>query len=278
VVYVADREAEGGEAPLPDEWVIRDLRTADLDSDSGVEAILNRFPFRWSPSWPGNSVDRRIIPGDQRRRLRSLGVGFEPFCGIEDLRWCLKGLRAAANTWTYASLSMDPLAAWADEGFRLHGTYFGIDFSPWQAFSSVLRSGLEQWSPGAFYTSTRGSDETSVGTVAEWELRLHDIFTAGCQQLFNLMVDRRVTPRRCESATCRRIFVHQLGGSRHWQRTKGVRYCSPQCAKAEAQRQYRRRQKAAAHPSGLGRTRANGPRNAFMTTANARRKLVEQTA
>lgn len=83
-----------------------------------------------------------------------------------------------------------------------------------------------------------------AGTVLGWEIRLHDVFTAGCQQLFNWMVED-ATPRRCENATCGRIFVNQLGGSTRWHRTKGVRYCSPQCARAEAQRQYRRRLKAA---------------------------------
>lgn len=78
MVHVADRKAEGGEAPLPEEWVIRDLRAADLDRESGVQAILNRFPFRWSPSWPADTLQRRIIPADRHGRLVTHALGAVP--------------------------------------------------------------------------------------------------------------------------------------------------------------------------------------------------------
>jgi hypothetical protein len=72
-----------------------------------------------------------------------------------------------------------------------------------------------------------------------------DLYSAACQQVFNLIV-KNCDAQRCENETCGRTFVHQLGGAQHGQhRSKGLRFCTPACARTQTQRQYRRRRKAA---------------------------------
>jgi len=62
-------------------------------------------------------------------------------------------------------------------------------------------------------------------------------------ELFNHIVDN-AEYHICANERCRRTFVHQQGGSMKGQhRSRGVLYCSPGCARATAQREYRRRRR-----------------------------------
>jgi hypothetical protein len=70
-----------------------------------------------------------------------------------------------------------------------------------------------------------------------------DLFEALCLQLHQLVV-ADLPVRECANEACRRAFTRQRGTAEYGQyRTKGVLYCSAPCAKAQAQREYRRRQR-----------------------------------
>jgi hypothetical protein len=50
--------------------------------------------------------------------------------------------------------------------------------------------------------------------------------------------------KTCAAEHCGRAFTRQRGRSTHYNRATGVVYCSSSCANAQAQREYRRRQRA----------------------------------
>jgi hypothetical protein len=87
----------------------------------------------------------------------------------------------------------------------------------------------------------------------DWEAALpifddHWAYEICCLELFNHIVEE-ASYKHCANETCRRLFVRQRGRAVHGQhRTRGVKYCSRECARAQAQRQYRRRR--AKGPSG----------------------------
>jgi hypothetical protein len=62
-----------------------------------------------------------------------------------------------------------------------------------------------------------------------------------CLELYNHMVEQ-AEYRECANPSCQRLFVRQRGGAAYGQyRRKGVRYCSPRCARQQAVRKHRQR-------------------------------------
>ena len=69
-------------------------------------------------------------------------------------------------------------------------------------------------------------------------------------ELFNHILDN-VEYHTCANDRCRRTFVYQQGRAEKGQkRSRGVMYCTPSCARATAQREYRRRQRRQQTKSG----------------------------
>jgi hypothetical protein len=95
----------------------------------------------------------------------------------------------------------------------------------------LLSEGLRPFHPRVLYADER----TSLATATV------PLYAICCLELFNHLAEHAVY-RRCANQRCGRLFVHQRGRAEHGQyRTRGVRYCSNPCARAQAQRDYRRR-------------------------------------
>jgi hypothetical protein len=160
---------------------------------------------------------------------------------IEDARWWLKTARALAGVWRETSNSRDPGTAWSAEGFPTFDEHHAQApaWAIWAQFALALDAGLRPFRARVEYRVDVPDVEVTFG------LPQVGLYSAACRQIFNLVVEGH-TARCCENATCGRVFVHQLGGAEYGQyRTVGVRFCTPECALAETQRQYRRRKAAA---------------------------------
>jgi hypothetical protein len=82
----------------------------------------------------------------------------------------------------------------------------------------------------------------SVG-IGDLEERYPTIYSTSFLQLYNHMAEG-ATARRCANETCDSVFVRQRGRAEYQQyRTHGIKYCSRGCAKAQAQRELRRRRR-----------------------------------
>jgi hypothetical protein len=89
----------------------------------------------------------------------------------------------------------------------------------------TLTTGLEQF-----------RFEIALGQVED-DVRDLSLFSLCCLELHNHVVGR-IAYARCANETCRRLFAPTEAGRR-----RGVLYCSRACARAQAQREFRRRRR-----------------------------------
>ncbi len=88
-----------------------------------------------------------------------------------------------------------------------------------------------------------------VSMVVEGQDRPHSLpnitaYSVGALQLYN-DVAIGATYRECANETCAVVFTTQRGTAAHYQRTSGTKYCTNKCARAQAERERRRRSKGA---------------------------------
>ncbi|WP_433080072.1 hypothetical protein ACQP1P_41945 [Dactylosporangium sp. CA-052675] len=83
----------------------------------------------------------------------------------------------------------------------------------------------------------------SVG-VGDLSTRQPSVYAVSFLQMYNHICESAVV-RTCANEACRRNFVRQRGRAQYGQhRTEGVKYCTRNCARAQAQRELRRRRRA----------------------------------
>ncbi len=123
-----------------------------------------------------------------------------------------------------------------------------LNTDPWERggperlLAGYLTDGVRWFAPQVFsnaiYDDETEPDDDAIRPFDTSDPPLYDIC---CLELFNHIVER-APYRRCQNETCGRLFVRQSGRARHGQRrTRGVLFCSSSCARAQAQRAYRRR-------------------------------------
>ncbi|MEU9211185.1 hypothetical protein AB0D27_25395 [Streptomyces sp. NPDC048415] len=82
----------------------------------------------------------------------------------------------------------------------------------------------------------------SIG-IGDLSDRYPTVYSVAFLQLYNHLVEG-ATVHHCANEPCGRAFVRQRGRAEYGQhRTTGVKYCSRECARAQAQRELRRRRK-----------------------------------
>jgi hypothetical protein len=116
-------------------------------------------------------------------------------------------------------------------------------------FASMLNAFLRDFSPQITLRWRYGPGVDPQPPAGQPRLRAlrgpeeAPLYAVCALELFNHIIEG-AEYRTCANERCSRTFVRQQGRSKKGQhRSQGVRYCSPSCARATAQRDYRRRRK-----------------------------------
>jgi len=243
-----------------------ELLELDLDDTEAIVAFCNRWgPLAISYGDPRYGL-LRDVPDfwpDVRHRLRGTqpakhaqrkrpGTTAVPEAeSLDEFRYGARCLHDLTTAWTSIRNNTDLTEiAWrsfSPEFIPRHGR------SPLgeliNVFEGMLTRGLSPFYPQVHLQTgndqpLRARDEWSTGGTVP-------LYATCCLELYNHLAEK-ATHSHCANDKCQRLYVRQTGRAEHGQhRSRGTRYCSAHCARAQAQRNLRARRRtvAAAGPT-----------------------------
>ena len=232
--------ATANTAALPEDFCLRECLATDPDDLDAVFDLISRWgrltPLESHLRNPFDSLPAgldRLIPQvadtTSRQALRQLAKTPPPptthslTCEAHYLR-----VLHALTRHTIGSLQgHQPAGAWTTAGFRRDTT------EPWGTFVMTMNAALKPFSVHIRYPGA----ETLLDAPSTYEVAV--------LQLAQLIAENRQV-RRCANDRCTRLFTRQRGRAKYDKtgHSTGVLYCSAQCAKAQAERNRRARNRA----------------------------------
>lgn len=154
----------------------------------------------------------------------------------------LRTAQSLSRHWMAWTGGEDVAAPWKED--PITATRFGLkdhdEYNAWGLFVDCIGVGLSRYH---VRVEIELNPEFVLGAPTL------GLYSALCLQIANAMAEG-ATWRRCENEPCGQPFIRQRGraGAAGQYRTTGVVYCSRNCARAQAERERRRRQQKGAQP------------------------------
>lgn len=235
-------------ASLPDDFYLRELMEVDPADLDTVASWMNQYGRL------GGSIDAGSWDYHEHNRLQELEEREHPRYGPWSLHGDLVSLhiseaQAAIATWlacrrpggldelVETEVTEQHLADIAAENDHDDSAY---PRTLEELRSTTLHLRLAMLRSALHYNLATFS--VGLGSLTD---RQPSILSAAFLQLYNHLAED-ATIRTCANETCGRDFVRQRGRAEYGQnRTSGIKYCTRECARAQAQREHRRRRKTA---------------------------------
>jgi len=189
--------------PLPNEWVLRQLQSADLDDPTQLRILLNVRGMTWSTA--ERLRNPAVTPEELAPYPRPPRDDLYATVHLSDVHILLSALREAGAQWL----------RWVGDGTSRPAS-----------FDWLLHVGTQQF---------------SYPLVERSERLEGDLFEAACWQLYGITREKAPV-KRCQNERCGRIYYRQDHQTRYGQNlATGTKYCSTQCREAQKKRVARRR-------------------------------------
>lgn len=235
IVYDTSGRTGTSLRPVPDQVALFEMTDLDDDDLDVVAALSPRFG-RFTHI---NRIHEDLPPNAEIAILRAVAVrgqDYDPSQPPEDsyhrvhvaeIAYRIRVLRHLARHVAAVGLGTPLTEAWAGPGNRPVRS----DHHAWDNFLSYANPALLPFHVRVW-----------VGKWGEYD-SWPTVYEVAVLQLINDLATN-ADFHICANETCRRPFVRQRDRSRYHSRTIGVLYCTRSCATSQAQREYRRRQRA----------------------------------
>jgi len=218
---------------LPTDLAIREIPRLD---PADPDALL-AFTKAWGPLTQPWGNPAALLPATERASFEGLESFSDPrndLAPLEVVSTHVRALRALIAHWHAYNddRSFEIPSAWIDNGFRKPRS----PGEAWEWWSDILNAAL---APFSVRVEVLDGDERPVG----FHRQLVTAYSAMALQIRNDVA--LGTPWRvCANEPCNILFARQIGRAEAGQyREKGVKYCSKNCARAQVERERRRRKK-----------------------------------